>query len=142
MTSVLELDLHGTGDEAIDAQASDGLGVRRGDFVFIHPPGSTNGFTPPRVARIGELEPWVHELPDMYGTVGGWRKEMAAVGHATAQSQGTNTPHDDEQAAFPPPGIADLRWLGEVTGVSLTTLLFNFPDIVALHSLGSTGLSK
>ncbi|EEB96788.1 hypothetical protein MPER_04016, partial [Moniliophthora perniciosa FA553] len=57
MVSLLELDPHGTSDTDPMAQLNfEGLGVRRGDFVFIHREGTTNGFEKPRVPRIGELE--------------------------------------------------------------------------------------
>ncbi|KAJ1301645.1 hypothetical protein OPQ81_008888 [Rhizoctonia solani] len=54
--SVLELDPHGPA-------GTETFGVRRGDFVFLHRPGTTNGAQLPAVPRIGELEEWVREPP-------------------------------------------------------------------------------
>ncbi|KAF8756072.1 Ubiquitin-conjugating enzyme E2 [Rhizoctonia solani] len=56
--SVLELDPHGP-------SGTETFGVRRGDFVFLHRPGTTNGAQLPAVPRIGELEEWVREPPPM-----------------------------------------------------------------------------
>ncbi|KDN41490.1 hypothetical protein RSAG8_07440, partial [Rhizoctonia solani AG-8 WAC10335] len=56
--SVLELDPHGPA-------GTETFGVRRGDFVFLHRPGTTNGAQLPAVPRIGELEEWVREPPPM-----------------------------------------------------------------------------
>jgi ubiquitin-conjugating enzyme E2 O len=56
--SVLELDPHGP-------SGTETFGVRRGDFVFLHRPGTTNGAQLPAVPRIGELEDWVREPPPM-----------------------------------------------------------------------------
>ena len=65
LAPILELDPNGSGDPSQNdpTTAFDGFGVRRGDFVFIHREGTTNGCVKPRVPRIGELEPWVRELP-------------------------------------------------------------------------------
>lgn len=58
VVSVLELDPHGP-------SGTESFGVRRGDFVFLHRPGTTNGAQLPAVPRIGELEDWVREPPPM-----------------------------------------------------------------------------
>ncbi|KAG9099714.1 hypothetical protein FS749_000576 [Ceratobasidium sp. UAMH 11750] len=58
VVSVLELDPHGP-------SGAESFGVRRGDFVFLHRPGTTNGAQLPAVPRIGELEDWVREPPPM-----------------------------------------------------------------------------
>ena len=47
--SVLELDPHGTDSDVTNPQ--EGFGVRRGDLVFIHAEGKTNGCVKPMVPR-------------------------------------------------------------------------------------------
>lgn len=120
LTSLLELDPHGTSDpDPLFAQTEDGLGVRRGDFVFIHREGTTNGFERPRVPRIGELEYWVRETPMMGGQLTGWRKEMSDLGTHIATHRGTG---DFSEGNINEPQIDDvtLSWIGEVTDVCLT----------------------
>jgi len=121
LASVLELDPHGTNDwSAVAPTAFDGLGVRRGDFVFIHNEGTTNGLEMPKVPRIGEVEPWVRELPVVHpdGHYGGWRKTMADIGMDIA--------HRREQERIvegkirkPGPDDTSLNWFGEVSCLGL-----------------------
>jgi len=121
LASVLELDPHGTNDwSAVAPTAFDGLGVRRGDFVFIHSEGTTNGLEMPKVPRIGEVEPWVRELPVVHpdGHYGGWRKIMADIGMDIA--------HRREQERIvegkirkPGPDDTSLNWFGEVSCLGL-----------------------
>jgi ubiquitin-conjugating enzyme E2 O len=97
LVSVLELDPHGT--STIDASQQedqlDSFGVRRGDFVFVHREGSTNGAELPRVPKIGELEAWVREMPtieekpDGTSVLSGWRGELHNIGQAIAKARGT-----------------------------------------------------
>lgn len=116
LASVLELDPHGTSDLAavMPQSASEGLGVRRGDFVFIHREGTTNGFAKPCVPRIGELETWVREGPFLDGQLSGWRKEMSEIGAGLAAKRERES---DESKMKRPSKDGALLWLGEVTNV-------------------------
>ncbi|KAI0832769.1 hypothetical protein BC628DRAFT_1415018 [Trametes gibbosa] len=121
LASVLELDSHGTGDWSALAPAHDGLGVRRGDFVFIHRAGSTNGARPPMVPRIGEVEEWVRESPvlEPSGQVGGWRRDMTELGSQIAERRGKDG--SVEEAPLKQAGKEDksLDWFGEVLDLRL-----------------------
>ncbi|KZT30709.1 hypothetical protein NEOLEDRAFT_1174097 [Neolentinus lepideus HHB14362 ss-1] len=116
LVSVLELDTRGSNDwSATIPTPPDGLGVRRGDIVFIHREGTTNGIPKPRVPRIGELEGWVRDIPvDSRGMVEGWRREMAIIGADIAQKRGT---HGYQEGIVRRPSKDDtsLNWFGEVT---------------------------
>ncbi|KAI9513052.1 hypothetical protein F5148DRAFT_463736 [Russula earlei] len=121
LASVLELDPHGTNDwSAVAPTTFDGLGVRRGDFVFIHHEGTTNGLEKPKVPRIGEVEPWVRELPVVHpdGHYGGWRKTMAEIGMDIAHRRG---PDQIVEGKIRKPGPDDtsLNWFGEVSNLGL-----------------------
>ena len=120
LASVLELDPHGTSDLAavIPQSASEGLGVRRGDFVLIHREGTTNGFKTPSVPRIGELESWVRECPMVDGQLVGWRKEMSEIGGDIARRAETNITKEYQLNLE----SGCLRWIGEVTGVCIHQL--------------------
>jgi ubiquitin-conjugating enzyme E2 O len=112
MVSLLELDPHGTSDNDLSLNY-EGLGVRRGDFVFIHREGTTNGFEKPRVPRIGELEAWVREKPFVGGQLNGWRKEISELGTKIANSrvkEGSKEEHMQEPDE-------NLHWVGEVVDV-------------------------
>ena len=117
--SVLELDTHGTSD--LD-QNGDGLGVRIGDFVFIHPEDSTNGYVPPRVPRIGELEAWVRELPYPDGYLEGWRKEMSDICTEIAKKRGTDEVFDQTALRLSHHSKDNFNWIGEVVQVSRSPL--------------------
>lgn len=121
VASVLELDPHGTSEWANSGPQShlSSLGVRRGDFVFIHREGKTNGMNRPRVPKIGELEEWVREVPvTPEGQMSGWRLEMTEIGAdlasncrtTLASTSSLKRPHYDNHL---------LSWCGEVTGVSI-----------------------
>ena len=133
LASVLELDAHGTHDWSALAPTNDGLGVRRGDFVFIHNEGETNGVEPPMVPRIGEVEEWVRDpsVAGPNGQLGGWRKEIADIGMRIAEERGKS-----EQSVEEPPikrpqkGDPSLSWFGEVTNVSMP-----FPRDAAVRCL-------
>ena len=115
--SVLELDPNGTGDTGPDALHGHGFGVRRGDSVFIHPVGTTNGFMPPRVPKIGEIEEWVREPPVRAdGELCGWRRSMADLGALIAANRNT---HRLPLYDVSPPNMGDssFSWFGEVTEV-------------------------
>ncbi|KAG6840353.1 hypothetical protein C0991_007280 [Blastosporella zonata] len=131
LASLLELDPHSTSDlGAASAQpASEGLGVCRGDFVFIHPIGTTNGFEKPAVPRIGEVEPWARENPIVEGQLGGWRKDMADIGGAVAARRATDGVPENWAMKYPSPGSGDFMWLGEVTRLNLDgTVEITHPD--------------
>ncbi|TFY81129.1 hypothetical protein EWM64_g2884 [Hericium alpestre] len=121
LASLLELDPHGTGDwSATEAATFDGLGVRRGDFVFIHNSGSTNGLEPPRVPRIGEVEPWVREPPVIQGNgqYGGWRKTMSDIGLDIAKRREEGTVIEGK-ICRPTKDDESMNWFGEVSDLRL-----------------------
>jgi ubiquitin-conjugating enzyme E2 O len=113
--SVLELDPNGTGDMSPDVLHGHGFGVRRGDSVFVHPEGTTNGFAPPRVPKIGEIEEWVREPPVRAdGELGGWRRTMADLGaRIAADRKAQRTPLYNVR--LPRRDDNSLSWFGEVT---------------------------
>ncbi|KAI6047747.1 hypothetical protein EDC04DRAFT_2863935 [Pisolithus marmoratus] len=116
--SVLELDPNGAGDLGGNILHNYGLGVRRGDSVFIHREGTTNGFDSPKVPKIGEIEEWVREHPIRDdGELGGWRRTMADLGARLATEHGIQRPqlHDVKL----PKGDRSLMWFGEVTELRL-----------------------
>lgn len=120
LVSLLELDPHGTSTAATlgPQSTADGLGVQRGDFVFIHRPGTTNGYEIPRVPRIGELESWVREVPFDQGQITGWRREMAELGTEVTAKLGRGE-LEELLPRIPTPGDRNFMWIGEVTGVSV-----------------------
>ncbi|KAG6862445.1 hypothetical protein C0995_011885 [Termitomyces sp. Mi166 len=127
LVSVLELDPHGTSDPnpPFPQSVSDGLGVCRGDFVFIHPDGATNGFLKPVVPKIGEVEPWVRENPIVDGQLGGWRKEMARIGAAIT----TEGSWETSMMNHPVLNSGNFTWIGEVTELKLDgTIEVTHPD--------------
>ncbi|KAG7450676.1 uncharacterized protein BT62DRAFT_927948 [Guyanagaster necrorhizus] len=118
LASLLELDAHGVSD--VEPQfGTEGLGVRLGDFVFIHREGSTNGYDPPRIPRIGELEAWAREGPFYPGHIEGWRKEMAELGNNVAKKRGTEGAFQDGNMTQPWTSDCNLFWIGEVTKLRL-----------------------
>ncbi len=119
LASVLELDPHGSGDWSPLAPANDGLGVRRGDFVFIHREGTTNGARAPMVPRIGEVEEWVREAPTLgpNGQIGGWRSEMTELGSRIAEQRGKEGSVDEVPLKQAQKGDTSLNWFGEVLDV-------------------------
>lgn len=128
LVSVLELDPHGTGDwSATSPTTFDGLGLRRGDFVFI---GESNGMEPPRVPRIGEVEMWVREAPvmDERGQLGGWRKEMSDMGHDIARRRETEKTVEGK-ILRPSSDDTSLNWFGEVSDVRHITLLVQYDSV-------------
>ncbi|SJL05546.1 uncharacterized protein ARMOST_08914 [Armillaria ostoyae] len=118
LASVLELDAHGVSD--VEPQfGTEGLGLRLGDFVFIHREGTTNGYDPPRIPRIGELEAWAREGPFYPGHIEGWRKEMAELGNNVAKKRGTEEAFQDGNMKQPWANDCNLFWIGEVTKLRL-----------------------
>ena len=119
LASVLELDPHGTNDWSALAP-NDGLGVRRGDLVFIHREGTTNGASAPMVPRIGEVEEWVREAPVVgaNGQLGGWRREMADLGTRIAEERGQTNSVEEPRIKRPTKDDLTVNWFGEVTDVS------------------------
>ncbi|EJD03783.1 uncharacterized protein FOMMEDRAFT_139931 [Fomitiporia mediterranea MF3/22] len=128
--SVLELDPHGT--DASLGNPQEGFGVRRGDLVFIHGEGATNGCSKPTVPSIGELEAWVHELPftgDGHGELSGWRSELDKIGREIAQQ----TESTNGKIRRPTPGDGTINWLGEVTNLHLNGLIeVTLPDLTKM----------
>ncbi|KAJ6519669.1 hypothetical protein C8R45DRAFT_30290 [Mycena sanguinolenta] len=120
LASVLELDPHGTSDAVGTLEApSDGLGVRRGDFLFVHPEGKTNGSSAvARVPRIGEVEPWVREVPVVNGQLSGFRKEMSDLGGDIARRRSAENIVEGP-ILRPSPDNDTLNWLGEATNINL-----------------------
>lgn len=127
LVSVLELDPHGTSitDGPLQETQLDSFGVRRGDFVLVHPEGTTNGAELPRVPKIGELEAWVREIPTIEdkpdGTtiISGWRGELHNIGQAIAKARGTPESAGRElDGKVRKMGAQDgVDWFGEVTDV-------------------------
>jgi ubiquitin-conjugating enzyme E2 O len=98
---------------------SDGLGVRRGDFLFVHPEGKTNGSpVVARVPRIGEVEAWVRDVPFVNGQLAGFRKEMSELGTSIAQRR-TAENIVEGLILRPSANNETFMWLGEVTNVSV-----------------------
>ncbi|KAJ4485954.1 hypothetical protein J3R30DRAFT_3443035 [Lentinula aciculospora] len=129
--SLLELDSQGASDTSPFSEI-EGLGVRRGEIVFIHAPGKNNGFEAPRIPRIGELEPWVRSNPFTYsGQVDGWREELATIGADIATRRISEAINDGTIKSKASPGT--LAWLGEVIDLRPDGLL----DV--LHADGSSG---
>lgn len=115
--SVLELDPNGSGDTSLDALHGHGFGVRRGDSVFIHPMGTTNGFAPPQVPKIGEIEEWVREPPVRAdGELCGWRRSMADLGARIAANRNAQRLYLYD-VSLPSADDNSLSWFGEVTEV-------------------------
>ncbi|OJA16202.1 hypothetical protein AZE42_00061 [Rhizopogon vesiculosus] len=115
--SVLELDPNGASDWASGTPHTN-LGVRRGDKVFIHREGTSNGFDSPRVPRIGEIEEWVREVPvGPDGHLSGWRRTMVDMGTRIASGRKENPAF--YRVKHPTRDDATLSWFGEVTGLHL-----------------------
>jgi ubiquitin-conjugating enzyme E2 O len=118
IASLLELDPHGTSDPSTLylSPAGDGLGVHRGDYVFVHRPGSTNDLPKPRVSYIGEVEAWVREAPiNSEGKITGWRREMSELGKTIASRRGMD--NLEGQIRRLRKGDSSLSWFGEVVEV-------------------------
>ncbi|KAG1749838.1 uncharacterized protein EDB91DRAFT_1109926 [Suillus paluster] len=115
--SVLELDPNGASDWAAGTPHTH-LGMRRGDKVFVHREGTSNGFESPRVPRIGEIEEWVREVPVRPdGEFSGWRRTMADLGTKIA-SERKERP-SVYRVKHPTKDDASFSWFGEVTGLRL-----------------------
>ncbi|THH34055.1 hypothetical protein EUX98_g169 [Antrodiella citrinella] len=131
LASVLELDPHGTTDWA-GIGSHEGLGLGRGDFVFIHPEGANNGALPPSVPRIGELEPWVRETTGLNGQPGSWRREMVMLGNQIATRRSSDSV-DEGRIRRLLPGDTSLNWFGEVIDQCLDgTVKVLLPDSTAV----------
>ena len=116
LVSVLELDPHGS--DANMGGPQNGFGVHRGDLVFIHREGSTNGCEKPTVPSIGELESWVNEVPVIgeNGEFTGWRKVMDKLGQKIARTRGVE-PVIDGYLQGPDVVTGKIDWFGEVSDV-------------------------
>jgi ubiquitin-conjugating enzyme E2 O len=123
LVPLLELDAYGTGAAVGGGQTPsnfDSLGVRRGDFVFVHAVGTTNGAEKGRVPRIGEVPAWVREVVmDDNGGIGGWRAEMNALGIRLAQERGGPPVRGEGEIRKTERGDTSFNWLGEVTDLKL-----------------------
>ncbi|KAI0348532.1 hypothetical protein BDW22DRAFT_1366335 [Trametopsis cervina] len=121
LASVLELDPHG--GDSNSTSPTDGLGLHRGEFVFIHKEGTTNGAEQPMVPQIGELEAWVRESPITHihenGQLGGWRREMAEIGNDIAQRRGRDSSVEEGKLKRPQANDTSLNWFGEVVDMGL-----------------------
>lgn len=135
LVSLLELDPHGTSglDTAAQENQIDSFGVRRGDFVFIHRVGTKNGAELPRVPKIGEIEPWVREIPIMEDkedgstTVSGWRGELHNIGQGIAKIRGTPEALGRELDGRVQK-VGKVDWFGEVIEVrGLANCFFKLP---------------
>ncbi|KAF9015536.1 hypothetical protein BDQ17DRAFT_1341239 [Cyathus striatus] len=131
LVSVLELDPHGTSDPTtVGTLPSEGLGVRLGDYVFIHREGTTNGYEKPRVPLIGELEVWVREKGTHDGQFVGWRKIMAELGSDIAKKR-CEGGYVDGIIKQVPSEDSSLWWIGEVTSLNLDgTVEVTHPDSI------------
>ena len=118
LASLLELDPHGNSNLDVGSDAS--FGVRRGDFVFIHSPETTNGLENPRVPRIGEIEPWIRGNPFQDGHFAGWRKELQELGLNIASQRSTGT-LVEKKIQMSTKAESKLFWCGEVTAVCLAS---------------------
>ena len=117
LVSVLELDPHGGSDWSSSAPV-EGLGLHRGEFVFIHRAGTTNGAEAPMVPRIGELEAWVRESPLGQVQEGGWRRAMVEIGNGIAARRGKESGLEEGVLRRPGRGDHVISWFGEVVDVS------------------------
>ena len=120
MASLLELDPHGSHDITGDdpAPSPDELGVHRGEFVFIHKEGTTNGSIIPRVPKIGELESWIQEVPSLHTMQpGGFTEVIYAEGLKIIM---TEENWRDGRSTFIPTGVPvkPVGWFGYVSDVS------------------------
>lgn len=117
MVILFQLDTQGNPDESADDPGSEGIGVKLGDFVFIHKIGETNACSGCRVPTIGEVEPWVHEHAfDDKDELTGWRKAMHDIGGRIAAQRG-NTKLAEMAIQRPVKRSGQLFWCGEVTSV-------------------------
>ena len=117
--SLLELDPHGTHDMTTNdtIPSPDELGVHRGEFVFIHNEGTTNGSVMPRVPKIGELESWVQDVPSLHSVQpGGFTDVIYAEGLKIIM---TEENWKDGRSTFIPTSVPvkPLYWFGYVSDV-------------------------
>ncbi|EIN14046.1 hypothetical protein PUNSTDRAFT_140436 [Punctularia strigosozonata HHB-11173 SS5] len=121
LASLLELDAYGIDDPSGPMSSShEGLGLSRGDLVLIHREGTTNGAGSFRVPKIGEVEDWAREPPELDedGQLVGWRAEMYGIGVSLAK-QGGAAVHRDGQVTSSKCYDGSLNWLGEVMDLRL-----------------------
>lgn len=107
---VLELDPQGASASIPLGPISESYGVRRGNFVFIHSDGTTNGAELPVVPRIGEREDWTRGLPSPSAT--GLRSEMAKFGQNFRAQHGALTAAEVSTSVN-----SSIKWFGEVINV-------------------------
>jgi ubiquitin-conjugating enzyme E2 O len=110
MVSLLELDPHGISTAPMGPH-NETFGVRRGNFVFIHPEGTTNGAELPIVPRIGEREDWTRGLPSPSNAA--LRAEMAKFGREYMNENGTIDAYVEDIVD------RDISWFGEVVDLKL-----------------------
>jgi hypothetical protein len=116
---LLELDPHGTYDLVTSdlTPSPEELGVHRGEFVFIHVEGTTNGSVMPRVPKIGELESWIQDVPSLYTMQpGGFTDVIYTEG---LKIMTTEANWRDCRSTFVPTGIPvrPIYWFGYVSDV-------------------------
>jgi len=138
MAPLLELDPHGTHDITTDdpSPSPDELGVHRGEFVFIHGEGTTNGSVMPRVPKIGELESWIQEVPSLHTMQpGGFTDVIYAEGLKIIM---TEENWRDGRSTFIPTSVPvkPVHWFGYVSDVSplwFRTPFFGSPEAGTYH---------
>lgn len=120
MASLLELDPHGTYDVTTSdpTLSPEELCVHRGEFVFIHREGTTNGSVMPRVPKIGELESWIQDVPSLYTMQpGGFTDLIYTEGLKIIMTEENRK--DGRLTTFTPTGvpIRPVTWFGYVSDV-------------------------
>jgi ubiquitin-conjugating enzyme E2 O len=122
LVPLLELDAYGNSGGA-GAPGLDALGVRRGDTVFVHAPGTTNGAEQGRAPRIGEMPEWAKDNHEDAA----WRERMKVVGMEEHQRRmGGPPPREESFIRKTEKGDATMNWIGEVTDVSRLHPLVRF----------------
>lgn len=134
MASLLELDPHGTHDMTANdpTTAPDELGVHRGEFVFIHKEGTTNGSVVPMVPKIGELEGWVQDVPSLHTMQpGGFTDLIYAEGLKIIM---TEENWRDGRPSFIPTGVPvkPVYWFGYVSDVGPLRFRTPFRELEAV----------
>jgi len=159
--SVLELDPHGMSYSESTLQS---FGVRRGDCVLVHKEDSKKSTKVPMIPKIGELEPWVHEVPSRTpeGTVAGWRGELTNLAVKTlgfgsnkaeegprvpisltlGWDQSVNLMSSGPPGKFTPPTLSlpcGIDWFGQVVDVSF---LSSFSITIYSHAEANIGRQR
>lgn len=141
--SLLELDPHGTYDimTGDSTPSPEELGVHRGEFVFIHKEGTTNGSVMPRVPKIGELEGWIQDVPSLYTMQpGGFTDVIYAEGLKVVMTE--ENWRDGRSTTFVPAGVPvrPIHWFGYVSDVGPLWFRTPFSEIWRLGLITSPQL--